>query len=120
MNRETSNENIKLTLESIFDIPTFDYNKFKEEINDSDLLGLEYLEKTMIRDFKDRLNDNIGNDYTYYDYIINLYHATRCLNECIFMHEQTKVKNNFESDIYFKTRDLLFKELGFNVEDIFR
>ncbi len=102
-----------------YKIPTFDFNKFKEEINDSDLLGLEYIEKTIIRDFKDRLNDSINNNYTYYDYIINLYSATRCLNECIFIYEQTRVKNNFNADIYHNTRDLLFKELGFDIEKIY-
>ena len=106
-------------MNNIFEIEEFDYNKFKEEINDSDLLGLEYLEKTIIRDFKDRLNDNIKEDYTYYDYIINLYRATRCLNECIFIHEQTRVENNFKADIYHETRDLLFKELGFNIEKLY-
>ena len=100
-------------------IPEFDYEKFKEELKDSDLLALEYLEETIIRDFKDRLNDNIGNDYTYYDYIINLFYATRELNECIFIHEQTSVRNNFKTDIYHETRDLLFKELGFDIEKLF-
>lgn len=101
-----------------YDIPEFNFEKFKEEIKDSDLLGIEYIGNTIIRDFKDRINDNIP-DYTYYDYIINLYHATRCLNECIFMHENTRVENNFNSDIYFETRDKLFEELGFNVEKIY-
>ena len=106
-------------MENIFEIPEFDFKKFKEEINDSDLLGLEYLEKTIIRDFKDRLNDNIKNDYTYYDYIINLYHAVRCLNECVFIYEQTSVGNSFKYDLYTETRDLLFTELGFDLEKIF-
>ncbi len=102
-------------MNNIYEIPEFDFKQFKEEINDSDLLGLEYLEKTIIRDFKDRLNDNIGVDYTYYDYIVNLFYATRYLNECNFIHEQTNVENEFDSDIYFETRNLLFKELGFNI-----
>lgn len=101
-----------------YDIPEFDFQTFKNEIKDSDLLGLEYIEKTIIRDFKDRLNDNIK-DYTYYDYIINLYSATRCLNECVFIYEQTDVENNFKYDVYTETRDLLFKELGFNLEKIY-
>lgn len=93
----------------------FDYNEFKKEFSSSDLCGLEYLEKTIIKDYKTR----IGADYSYYDYIINLFHATRCLNECIFIQQQTNVKNNFESDLYFETRDLLFKELNFDLEDLF-
>ena len=101
-----------------YDIPEFDFQTFKEEIKDSDLLGLEYIENTIIRDFKDRINDNVA-DYTYYDYIINLYGATRCLNECVFIYEQTRVENNFKYDVYTETRDLLFKELGFNLEKIY-
>lgn len=106
-------------MNNIYEIPEFDYKQFKEEINNGDLYGLEYIEKTIIRDFKDRLNDNIGADYTYYDYIINLFYATRELNECIFIHEQTRVENNFKADIYHETRDLLFKELGFDIEKIY-
>ena len=92
----------------------FDFNKFKEKINDSDLLGLEYLEETIIKDFK----EEITLDYTRADYIINLFYATKKLNECIFIHEQTKVKNDFNVDIYHNTRDLLFKELGFDLQKI--
>lgn len=105
-------------MKDIYEIPEFDYLKFKEEYKDSDLLALEYLEKTLIRDFKDRLNDNIKNDYTYYDYIINLYHAVRCLNECVFIYEQTSVGNSFKYDLYTETRDLLFTELGFDLEKL--
>ena len=107
----------KVLEEDIFEIPEFNFETFKNEINDSDLLGLEYLEKTLIRDYKDRINDNVDK-YTWYDYIINLFHATRCLNECLFMQQQTKVKNDFESDLYFETRNLLLKELGFNIESL--
>lgn len=97
----------------------FNYNEFKKEFSYGDLSGLEYLEKTLIREYKDKINDNIDK-YSYYDYIINLFRATRCLNECMFIYEQTNVKNNFNYDLYTETRDLLFKEIGFNLEDLFK
>lgn len=106
-----------------YEIPMFDFQTFKKEFSYGDLSGLDYIEKTIIRDFKDRLNDNIGSDYTRYDYIISLFYATRELNECMFMYEQTRVENNFVYDYYCNVRDLLFKELGidfgFKLEDIY-
>lgn len=103
----------------IFEIPEFKYPIFKDNLKNGDIWGLEYLEKTIIRDFKDRINDNIDK-YTYYDYIINLYNATRCLNECIYIHENTSVENNFNWEIYANTRDKLFEELGFDLEDLYK
>lgn len=104
--------------ENDYEIPTFDYKEFIKEFRYGDLNGLDYLEKTIIRDFKDRINDNIGSDYTYYDYIIALFYATKNLNECVFIYEMTKVKNNFNYDLYCEVRDLLFSELGFDLKDV--
>lgn len=108
--------------EEDYEIPMFDFQTFKKEFSCGDLSGLDYIEKTIIRDFKDRINDNIDL-YTRYDYIIALFYATRELNECVFIYESTKVENNFNYDLYCEVRDLLFKELGndfgFKLEDIY-
>ena len=106
--------------ENDYEIPMFDYKEFIYNYSLSDLSGIEYIGKTIIRDFKDRINDNIGSDYTYYDYIINLYNATRSLNECVFIYEMTSVKNNFKYDLYCGVRDLLFSEIGLDLEDVYK
>ena len=41
------------------------------------------------------------------------------LNLCNEIYETSDVKNNFDYDLYFGTRDLLLKEMGFNLEDLF-
>ena len=94
-----------------FDYFDFDIVKFTENILDSDLLGLEYINDTIIKNIKELTQEN-EIEYNYYDYIINLYHATRSLNECVFIYEQTRVETNFKYDIYTETRDLLFEALG--------
>lgn len=115
---KTNNEEIKEVLDDIFEIPEFDYNKFRKEIISGDIWGLEYLEKTIIRDFKDRINDNVDK-YTYYDYILNLFYATKCLNTCNDIYETSNVENKFDYDLYFDTKRLLLEELGFDVEKLY-
>ena len=104
---------------NMYEIPEFDYKKFKEEFASGDIWGLNYLEETLIRDYKDRANDNIDG-YCWYDYIINLFYATEELNTCNDIYETcSKVENRFNNDLYFRTRDLLFEELGFDLEDLY-
>ena len=102
-----------------FEIPSFDYNEFENEVNSGDIWGLEYLEKTLIRDYKDRLNDSIQDKYCWYDYIISLFYAVKELNSCNDIYETSNVENNFNYDLYFQTRDLLFEELGFDLNKLF-
>lgn len=113
----------KLHESDSYNIPDFDFDYFKTEINKGDILGLDYLEATLIRDYKDRLNDNYSFDsldrYTWYEYIINLFEATKILNECVIIYEQSNVENVFNYDIYMETRNLLFKELGFDIDNIY-
>lgn len=89
----------------------FDIVKFSNEMLCGDLDGLEYINDTIIKNIK-KIIKNSGLEYTYYDYIINLYESVRCLNECVFIYEQTKVKNNFKYDLYCETRELLLDALG--------
>jgi hypothetical protein len=100
-----------------FEIPTFDYKTFKKDLQSGDINGLEYLEKTMIRELKDKCNDNYTG-WKYQDYIVNLFYATIDLNRCVDIYETSKVKNNFNYDLYTETRDLLFEEIGFNLDDL--
>lgn len=106
-----------------FNIPEFDYKVFKKEIQVNDLAGLDYLEKTLIREYKDKINDNLDK-LTYYDYIIDLFYATKSLNACNNIYETIDVgpyfKINFNFDDYAIIRNLLFKEIGFNLEDLYR
>lgn len=91
---------------------SFDYFKFKEEINGGDLSGLEYLEKTLIAEYKEKIQKDKGYFYTKEDYIVNLFYAVKSLNACNDIYETSNVKNKFNYDLYFQTRDLLLKELG--------
>lgn len=102
-----------------FEIPTFDYNVFKKELNSGDIYGLEYMEKTLIRDLKDKCNDNYTG-YKYQDYIVSLFYATLELNRCVDIYETSNVENHFNYDLYTMTRDLLFEEIGFNVEKLYK
>lgn len=87
----------------------FDLKRFKEEISDSELLGLEYLEKTIIKELKAKY-DLIN--YNKDEYLVSLFYAVRELQNCMFMYEQTNIKNVFNTDLYFETRDLLLAELS--------
>ena len=98
----------------------FDYEIFKKEINGGDILGLEYLEKTIIADYKKKIKEkNDVLNYTKEEYIVNLFYAVKDLNLCNEIYETSDVKNNFDYDLYFGTRDLLLKEMEFNLEDLF-
>lgn len=99
-------------------IKEFDYKTFKEELQSGDINGLHYLEKTIIKDLKEKCNDNYTG-WKYQDYIVNLFYATIDLNCCVDIYETSKVINSFIYDLYTETRDLLFKELGFDLEDLF-
>lgn len=92
----------------------FIYDTFKNEINSGDLSGLEYLEKTIIPIMKLYVIENnkkMNNDFIVEEYILSLFYATMELNNCNFIYECTSVKNNFNYDIYYETRDLFLKEL---------
>ena len=93
----------------------FDIKKFIEEYKNGDIWGLEYLEKTLITEYKEEnrklfLSGAIG--YTKYDYVINLFYATKELNTCNDIYETDSIGASFDYDIYFKMKDLLFSEIG--------
>lgn len=92
----------------------FDYIQFAKEFNSGDLNGLEYLEKTIIKNCKDYL-DSIDYlkqaDFTREEYIYNLFQATKYLNFCNNIYETSNVKNNFNFDTYSIVRNKLFEEL---------
>lgn len=91
----------------------FDYEKFMLELNDSDLLGLEYMEKTLIENMKEiiKKNDIETGNYIKEDYIVSLFYAVKELNNCNFIYEMTNVKNNFEQDLYFNVKGKLIEEV---------
>lgn len=95
----------------------FDYETFKKEFNDGDIWGLQYLETTIINDLKET-NKN-KTDITREDYIIDLFYATMALNSCNNIYEITDKAKDFDYNLYFDTRNLLFKELGFNLDDLY-
>ena len=92
----------------------FDYIEFKKDFECGDLCGLEYLGSTIIKDLKAKKEEEREKDwleYTRTDYILDLYEATLLLNDCVFIHESTNVKNKFNWDLYSLIRDKLFEEL---------
>lgn len=91
----------------------FDLEKFKKEFEGGDIWGLEYLERTIIRDMIEK-NKN-SKDLTREDYILGLFDAVKSLNWCNNIYETTKVPNKFNWDIYGIVRDKLFEELGIEV-----
>ena len=100
----------------------FDYNKFAKEFAYGDLCGLEYLEQTIIKDMKEKIKeDNIKflEHFTIEEYITSLFYATMKLNNCNNIYEtESKVKTNFNFDIYANVRNKLFEELGFDLEKL--
>lgn len=90
----------------------FDIVKFNNEIQDSDLLGLEYINDTIIKNIQEELKNEKIDKYSYNDYINNLYSSVRCLNECVFMYECTDIKTNFNYDLYCNAKELLLDVLG--------
>ena len=89
---------------------SFDYFKFKKEINDGDLSGIEYMEDTLIKELKEKNNNSYV--YTREDYIIALFYALKYLNQCNDIYETSDVKNKFNYDLYYKTKELFLEELG--------
>lgn len=87
----------------------FDYTKFKKEYEMGDIWGLEYLEKTIISDLKEKENKSV--DYTKEDFIVSLFYATKELNTCNDIYETSHCGNDFDCDIYFNAKDLLLNEL---------
>lgn len=99
----------------------FDYEKFKNRLNDGDLNGIEYIGKTIIEFMKEEIKKNYDPLYfTKKEYIIELYNATISLNYCNNMYENSDFENSFNYDIYAMVRDKLFEELDFDLEDIWR
>lgn len=86
----------------------FDYKTFMLEIGDSDLFGLEYMEKTLIKELKEKY-DLVN--YTIEEYIVSLFYAVKELNNCNFVYEMTNVETMFEADIYFNAKGKLIEEV---------
>ena len=86
---------------------------FKKEFGYGDLSGLEYLEKTIIKNMKEINSKNNTMFFTKEDYLINLFYATLNLNYCNNIYETDYKENgkNFDYNLYFQTKDLLFTEL---------
>ena len=94
----------------------FDLEEFKKEFELGEMTALRYLEKTKIQELKD--TNKYNNDYyTRNDYLINLFYAVLYLDECNIIYETSMVKNSFNWDYYATVRDLLFKELGIELEE---
>ena len=91
----------------------FNIEEFKKEYEFGDLSGLEYLEKTIIKNMKEINSKNNTIFFTKEDYLINLFYATLSLNYCNNIYETDYKENgkNFNYDLYFQTKDLLFTEL---------
>lgn len=89
---------------------SFNYNNFKKELEESDLSGLEYLEKNLIDKLKENYDKHTW-DFTREEYLVNLFYATLYLNKCNMIFEISNVENNFKYDLYFQTKDLLLEEL---------
>ena len=101
-------------------IEDFNLEGFTGALNNGDIYGLDYLEKTIIKKIKEiNINTKISK-YTKEEYIANLFYAVKYLNNCIDIYESCHIENNFKYDLYTETRDLLFKELGFNVEKLYK
>ena len=86
----------------------FDFNVFNRKLTCGDRYGLEYLEKTLIKDLKEKNEDSMF--YTKEDYLINLFYATLELNTCNDIYETSHVENNFNFDIYAVVRDKFLEE----------
>lgn len=89
----------------------FDLKEFKKEYSYGDLSGLEYLEKTLIKDLKEKNKNSMY--FTKEDYLISLFYATKELNYCNNIYETDYKQNakDFKYELYFQTKDLLFTEL---------
>ena len=100
----------------------FDFKVFKEEYKSGDLNGLEYLENTLIKEYKEKYKNNYDPlYYTQEEFIVNLFEAVMCLNLCNTIYERKDKTNikKFNYDYYATIRDLLFIELGFDLEKLY-
>lgn len=88
----------------------FDLKEFEKEYSYGDLSGLEYLEKTFIKELEEKNKNTMY--YTKEDYIIGLYKAVRHLNWCNDIYETTRIKNKFDYNLYFNAKHLLFSEIA--------
>lgn len=93
------------------EINVFSYRQFMEELDNSDLCGLEYLEKTLIASMINKNKNNHTDDFTREEYITSLFSAVKELNNCNFVYECTNVKNYFDNDVYFNAKALLIQEI---------
>lgn len=99
----------------------FNIEKFKEEFEQGDLNGLEYLEETIIKDMKDKIQEDNKKgviDFTREEYITSLFEAVMYLNNCEIIYETSDIKNKFNFDYYAYIRDLLFEELNIDLEEL--
>lgn len=89
----------------------FNVEEFKEEFNCGDLSGLEYIEKTVIKDMKGENKNTMY--FTKEDYLINLFYAVLNLNYCNNIYETDYKQNakDFNYNLYFETKDLFLTEL---------
>ena len=96
----------------------FNYEEFKKEFQSSYLSGLQYIEKTLYIEWKNKPYELV--DYTKEEYLMSLFGAVMYLNYCNQVYEcSRKTKTMFNYDYYAEIRDLLFKELGFDLEDLY-
>lgn len=94
---------------------SFDCYKFKEELDSGDINGLDYLEETLIKDYKEKMKNDKSMFYTKEEYIIALFYAVKQLNICNDVYETQShngIGKNFNYDLYFESKALLLKELG--------
>lgn len=91
----------------------FVYKDYMDEYLGGDLIGLEYLEKTIIQYIKDNYKRDTY-DYTKEDYILDLFYAVMHLNSCNDIYETSskRVADNFDYDLYFNAKGLLLDELS--------
>ena len=93
----------------------FNFQEFKKLVNGGDIMGLDYLEETIINKMKKEY-DLVK--FKKQDYIVSLFYAVKELNNCVWIYETTNVENNFDYDLYTGVRNKLFMELGFNIEKL--
>lgn len=86
----------------------FDFDIFNEELTSGDIFGLRYLEKTIIKEWKEKPFDPLH--YTKEEYLISLFYATLELNTCNNIYETENIENNFNFDIYAVVRNKFLEE----------
>lgn len=100
----------------------FDFNIFNKELTNSDIAGLNYLEETVIKGFKEKQFDPLY--YTKEEYLVSLFYATLELNTCNNIYETSNVENNFNFDIYAIVRDKFLEEFcnyyGYDFDKLYK